>query len=84
MMLVGDLVAAVAQTRLHSFAQSDLLVLCNFIVSSQSFLQSSETFAARLRLFLHPPDSITPTPSARCLQLRPPTPDAKYVQNLSC
>lgn len=43
-MLVGDLVCAVAQTRLHSFAQSDLMVLCNFIVSSESFLQSSESF----------------------------------------
>ena len=43
-MLVGGLVCAVAQTRVHTFAQSDLLVLCNFITSSESFLQSSESF----------------------------------------
>ena len=43
-MLVGGLVCVVAQTRLHTFAQSDLLVLCNFITSSESFLQSSESF----------------------------------------
>ena len=43
-MLVGDLVCAVAQTRPHVIAQGDLLVLCNFITSSDSFLQAPESF----------------------------------------
>ena len=43
-MLVGDLVCAVAQTRSHALDPGDLLVLSNFITSSESFLQAPESF----------------------------------------
>lgn len=43
-MLVGDLVCAVAQTRTNAMAGNDLLVLCNFITSSESFVQAPESF----------------------------------------
>ena len=43
-LLVGNLVCAVAQTRMHTVAQNDLLVLCNFITTSDSFLQAPESF----------------------------------------
>ena len=43
-LLVGDLVCAVAQTRAHPLDQGDLLLLCNFVLASDSFLQSPESF----------------------------------------
>ena len=42
--LMGGSVLALSQTRANPFSASDLLVLSNFIMSSESFLQSTESF----------------------------------------
>ena len=42
--LMGGLVLAVSQSRANPFISSDLLVFSNFIMSSESFLQSTESF----------------------------------------